>query len=119
MAQMEADGDTSSDPNVQIAGERIKRFFGTSAEQLAPWNPVGLASSIRADVLLLHEIDDPLVPAVHAARYQAAQRTTQVVELEPGDPADPSTKFRHGTVSALGRPIRRGARGVRRSGDPP
>ena len=103
MARLEADGDTSSDANVQILGERIKRFFGTSAEQLAPWNPVGLAPAIRADVLLLHEIDDPLVPAVHAARYQAAQPTTQVVELEPGDPADPSTKFRHGTVSAVGR----------------
>ena len=54
-------------------------------------------------MLLLHEIDDLLVPAVHAARYQAAQPTTRVVELEPGDLADPSTKFRHGTVSAGGR----------------
>ena len=103
MAQLEADGDTSSDANVQILGERIKRFFGTSAEQLAPWNPVGLAPAIRADVLLVHEIDDPLVPAVHAVRYQEAQPTTQVVELEPGDPADPATKFHHGTASALGR----------------
>lgn len=103
LAQMEADGDTSPDPNVQIAGERIKRFFGTTPEDIAPWNPVALASSIRADVLLLHEIDDPLVPAVHAVRFQAALPTTQVVELEPDDTADTATKFRHGTVSAVGR----------------
>jgi acetyl esterase/lipase len=103
LAQMEVDGDASADPDLRIAGDRIKRFFGTAAEQMAPWNPVALAPAMRVDVLLLHEIDDPLVSSSQAPRFQAALPTTQVVELEAGDPADPATKFRHGTVSDLGR----------------
>ena len=45
-------------------------------------------------------VDDPFIPAAHGRRFQAAVPTTQLVELEPGDPA---TKFRHGSISALGR----------------
>jgi dienelactone hydrolase len=103
--RFEAEGDASGDPDVRIAASRIERFFGTTADELAPWNLVTLAPALQADVLLLHESDDPLVPAVDAEHFQAALPTTQLVELEAGDPADPSTKFRHGTISQAGRAV--------------
>ncbi|MEA2218004.1 MAG: hypothetical protein QOJ35_630 [Solirubrobacteraceae bacterium] len=103
LARFEAEGDVSPDPDVRSAAARIERYFGTTPGALAPWNLVTLAPALRADVLLLHESDDPLVPAIDAIHFQAALPTTQVVELEAGDPADPSATFRHGTVSQTGR----------------
>ena len=88
---------------VQIIADRIKRFFGTTLDQMAPWNPVGLARSMHADVLLLREGDDIYVSALHAERFQVARRTTQYTVLEAGDAADPSTLFVHGTISEAGR----------------
>lgn len=97
------DAETGTDGQVRLLAERIERFFGTTRAALAPWDPVSVASSIRAEVLLLHEAADPLVPATHGTRFQAAHPSTRVVELEAGDPDDPSTTFMHGTVSARGR----------------
>jgi acetyl esterase/lipase len=91
----------SSDPLVKLVSSQIGRLFGTTAEATAPWNLVSLAPALRADVLLVHEADDPLVPASHGQRFQAARPTTQLVELPAGDPAGP--RFMHGTVSDLGR----------------
>jgi acetyl esterase/lipase len=99
----EAEGSVSSDARVRQVAGQITKFFGTTMEQTAPWNLVSLASSIHADVLLIHEADDTVVPPIHALRFQAARPTTQVVALEPGDPNDPSTDFMHSTVSAIGR----------------
>lgn len=93
----------SDDIDVRNAANRASAVFGTTAGELAPWNPLSLARTIRADVLLLHEIDDPLVPATHAALFQAALPTTHVVELEAGDTADLSTHFAHGTISPAAR----------------
>jgi hypothetical protein len=81
----------------------MTRFFGATPAEFAPWNPVGLAPSIHADVLLIHESDDPMVSAEHGARFQAARPTTQIVDLAAGNPADPATDFMHGTVSDAGR----------------
>jgi hypothetical protein len=81
----------------------MSRFFGTTAAELAPWDLVSLAPSIHADVLLMHEGDDAIVPEIQAARFQAARPTTQTVELEAGDPNDPSAAFVHGTISEAGR----------------
>jgi hypothetical protein len=99
----QAQGSVSADARVRLVANQINRFFGTTLEQTAPWNLVTLAPSIHADVLLLHEADDTIVPPIHALRFQAARPTTQVVALEPGDPADASTSFMHGTISELGR----------------
>jgi acetyl esterase/lipase len=95
--------ETSSDGQVRLLAGRIGQFFGTTRAALAPWDPISVARSIHADVLLMHEEDEPLVPATQARRFQAAHPATRVVELEAGDPADASTIFMHGSVSTRGR----------------
>jgi acetyl esterase/lipase len=99
----QAQGSASADARVRLVASQIGRYFGTTLEQDAPWNLVTLAPTIHADVLLVHETDDTIVPPIHSLRFQFARPTTQVVALEPGDPADPSTNFMHGTVSQIGR----------------
>lgn len=103
LALYEADAAASDNDQVRLIGFQMSRFFGTTADALAPWSPVSLAPSIRADVLLINEADDAYVSAVHTERFKAARPTTQTLVLAPGDPADPSTKFVHGTVSAAAR----------------
>jgi hypothetical protein len=93
----------SSDDRVKLVSSQITRLFGDTAASTAAWNLVSLAPAIHADVMLLHEIDDGLVTASHAQYFQAARPTTQLIELEAGDGANPRTKFMHGTVSDAGR----------------
>lgn len=99
----EAEGSVSGDGRVRLAAQQASRFFGTTPEQIAPWNPLTLAPKIHSDVLLMHESDDVLVPLTHTTSFQAARPTTQTVMLEAGDPTDPSTTFVHGRVSEAGR----------------
>lgn len=101
--QYTLEADASSDERVKLVSSQIKRLFGATAESLAPWSLVSLAPSIRADVLLIHEFDDALVPALHGQRVRDARPTAQLIELEPGDVNDRQTDFLHGTVSATGR----------------
>jgi acetyl esterase/lipase len=93
----------SSDPQIRLVASQMARFFGTTNDAMAPWNPIALAPSIHADVLLIHEADDQVVSPSQSALFQQARPTTQTLELQAGDPADPSTKFVHGTVSDAGR----------------
>lgn len=99
----QSEGSISADARVRLVVSQISRFFGTTTAESAPWNLVSLAPSIHADVLLVHEAGDAVVPPIHTARFRAARPTTQTVELEAGDPADPSTDFMHGTISEVGR----------------
>jgi len=115
IALYQSEASTSPDGRVQLAAGQTVRFFGTTPEQIAPWNPVSVAASNHPDVLLLHEADDAIVSAQHALRYRDASPTTQVVELEPGGPDDPTTDFVHGTVSTLGRAHYPGSTGPRNS----
>jgi acetyl esterase/lipase len=101
--QYTVEASVSSDDRVKLVSGQILRLFGNAPDTLAPWNLVALAPSIRADVTLVHETDDELVTPSHAQRFQAARPTTQVIELQPGDPNDPATDFMHGTVSDVGR----------------
>jgi acetyl esterase/lipase len=89
-----------TDTQREIVAYQMRRFFGSTAEQVAPWDLVALAPAIRADVLLMHEADDTVVPAIHNERFKAARPSTESIELEAGDPAGPS--FVHGHVSAAG-----------------
>ena len=66
---------------------------------MAPWEPMRLTRSIHADVLLMYEADDAIVPPAHSLRFQAARPSTQTVALEAGSTADPSAPFVHGTIS--------------------
>ena len=93
----------SPDARIRLVASQMTRFFGTTIEQMTPWNLVSLAPSIHADVMLMHEADDSVVSPLHDARFQALRPTTQTVELEAGSPGDPSTSFMHGTVSETGR----------------
>ncbi|MDX6719691.1 MAG: hypothetical protein QOJ63_1945 [Solirubrobacteraceae bacterium] len=103
LALYESEGSTSDDARVRLVASQMTRFFGTTAAEVAPWDVVALAPSIHADVLLMNEGDDAIVPASQSTRFQAARPTTQVVALEAGDTADASTSFVHGTISQPGR----------------
>ncbi len=103
LMQYEADAAVDPDARVGLVGYQIARFFGTTPEETAPWDAVVQAPAIRADVLLMREADDSMVPAVHVARFVAARPATQTVELPAGDPSDPSSTFVHGTISPEGR----------------
>ncbi|MEA2234464.1 MAG: hypothetical protein QOD83_4280 [Solirubrobacteraceae bacterium] len=92
-----------ADAQIRVLESRIRRFFGTTTAELAAWNPVSLAPSIDADVLLMREADDHLVSVDHSERFKAARPATRTIELESGDPTDPSAAFLHGTVSDIGR----------------
>ncbi|HEX8157146.1 MAG TPA: hypothetical protein VF526_07145 [Solirubrobacteraceae bacterium] len=92
-----------ADDQIRVLTSRIHRFFGTTPAQIAAWNPVSLAPTIDAEVLLIHEADDPLVSVEHSERFKLERPATRTVELEPGDPTDPSAAFLHGTVSDAGR----------------
>jgi acetyl esterase/lipase len=105
LAELVSESSKSPVPGIRGIARQIEAVFGTTAAQLSGWSPVAVAASIRADVMLIHESDDPLVSVGHATSFQARVPTTRVVELEAGDPADPSTDFRHGTVSPLGRAL--------------
>jgi acetyl esterase/lipase len=99
----QAESAISGDARVRLVASQMTRFFGTTLEETAPWSLVGLAPTIHADVLLMHEADDSVVSALHDARFAAARPTTQIVQLEPGDPNNPADDFMHGTISAAGR----------------
>jgi dienelactone hydrolase len=103
LAFYQEQGSASENGQVRFVANRISRFFGTTRDQIASWNPTSLAPTLHADVLLVHEADDTLVPPVHDRRFQAARPTTQLLVLEPGDPSDRATDFVHGSVSQLGR----------------
>jgi hypothetical protein len=91
------------DPRAKLVALRAARYFGTTPGQLARWDAVTRAPAIRADILLLREGDDAVVSAAHARRVQAARPTTQIRELQAGDPRDLSAVLLHGTLSARGR----------------
>jgi len=103
LALYESEGPNSDNDQVRVVASRIASFFGPGPAELASWSPLTAAPTMRADVLLVDEADDDYVSPEHARRFIAARPTTQSVTLEAGDPADPSTAFIHGTVSAAGR----------------
>ena len=96
------EADAGDDVQRQIVSDQMRRFFGSTAAEVAPWDLVALAPAIHADVLLIHEADDTVVPTVNNERFVAARPTTENIELEAGDPSDPSTSFVHGHVSRAG-----------------
>jgi len=112
LALYETESALSSDARVHLVASQMTRFFGTTLADMAPWNLVGLAPTIHADVLLMHEADDSVVSALHAARFAAARPTTQTIELQAGDPNNPADDFMHGTISQAGRAQYAGAIGA-------
>jgi acetyl esterase/lipase len=87
----------------RIVAAQISRIFGTTAAEVADWDPVSLP--IHADVLLMREGDDEVVPASQETSFAKAHPGTDTLALPAGDPADPSAHFVHGTISPKGREI--------------
>jgi len=98
-----AEAAATSEPRAKLVAARIARYFGTTPEQLAPWDPRTSAPTTRADLLLLREGDDAVFSSRHLDAVHDLRPTTQVVDLEAGNPADLSTVLLHGTVSSSGR----------------
>ena len=103
LALYRSQGADSPDFRVRLVVSQINRLFGTTPAELGPWDLVSLAPAVDADVLLLQEGDDMIVPGLHSTRFQAARPTTQLVALQAGEPADPASRFVHGTISDSGR----------------
>ena len=95
----------SNDPERKAVADQIEAVWGATPEDRAPEDAIKLVSSIGADVLLMREADDPLIPIEQIENFVAARPTTQRVELQgvPGGPADPSQIYLHGTLSDAGR----------------
>jgi acetyl esterase/lipase len=101
----QAEAAANPDERVKLVASQAMRHFGTTPAELAPWNAVALAAATRADILLLHERDDPIVSAQHALRLQAARPTTEIIDLEAGAPNEPSPTFMHASVSSVGHAV--------------
>lgn len=98
-----AEARASGDRNRGMVADAIGETFGTDPAQTVEWEPAAVAPRIAADVLLLHESDDTLVPVAQSDAFMAARPTTQRAELPSGDQADPAAWWLHGTLSEEGR----------------
>ncbi len=105
-----AEAAASRDVRIDLVAFQINRFFGRTAAERARWNPVTLAPSIRGDVLLMHEDDDPVVSRLHNERFMANRPAAQHVDLEAGSAGGEEVRARDGL---RGRPgaLRVGAAG--------
>jgi pimeloyl-ACP methyl ester carboxylesterase len=107
----QAEVQASNDADRQIIATQMAAVWGSDPAQRAPNDPVKVANSIAADVLILREADDPLIPIEQVDDFVAARPTTQRVELDSEPGADPSHFFLHGTLSDAGRDEYRAAVG--------
>lgn len=83
----------------------IRRTFGATPAETAAWEPVKLADSIQAEVLLVRAAGDPLIPQAQVEHFLAARPGTASMELEPGDPAKPAQRWVHGPISPRARKL--------------
>jgi acetyl esterase/lipase len=82
----------------RLVARLVRKYFGTTDAELAPWDPHSLVGSIQADVLLMRADDDTLVPATQSASFAAVRPGTRTVTLQAG-----RMGFVHGSISARGR----------------
>ena len=71
IARYKADAAASDDNRLRAVAMQMTKFFGTTPVEAAPWDLLALAPAIAADVTLLHEGDDTVVPVSHRAAFQA------------------------------------------------
>ena len=101
----------TNDPDRSIIAAQMASVWGQTPEERAPNDPVKVAKSIRGDVLLLREADDPLIPIEQIENFVAARPTTERVELQSAPGSDPAQHYLHGTLSDAGRGAYRAALG--------
>lgn len=103
LLEYRAEAASSDDQWRDMISNQIRTVFGTTEQQLAPWEPVRVAQSISADVLLLRQDDDRLVLQEQLDGFLDAMPTAQSVNLESSVHVEPSTWWMHGTLSDKGR----------------
>lgn len=86
-----------------IIADQMESVFGTSGDATAPFEPVRLAGRIAADVLMLREADDHLMPRDQLDAFLAARPTTESLELESSPTTSADSWWLHGTLSDAGR----------------
>lgn len=101
----------SHDPDRTVIANQMAGVWGQTPGERASNDPIKLVSSITADVLLLREADDPLIPIEQIDNFVAARPTTQRVELQSSAGFDLSQFYLHGTMSEAGRDQYRAAIG--------
>lgn len=98
-----AEAEANRDASHRFVADTIRSIFGATPEATAPWDPIRNAGAIDADVLLLRQAYDPLIPPEQVTRFLTARPTTEAIDLEAGDPAKPEEAWVHGALSAKGR----------------
>ena len=101
----------SADVDRGVVAGTIATLFGSSSEAVAPWDPVALAPTISADILLLRQDDDAFVPREQLDRFLAVVPTAQHVDLAAAAESSDATRWLHGTISDAGRTAYLGALG--------
>lgn len=102
---------SSHDPDRQIIADQMAAVWGSTPEARAPYDPIKVARSIAADVLIMREADDALIPIEQVYNFVAARPTTQRVDLESAPGSDLGQFYLHGTLSDNGRRQYRAALG--------
>jgi dienelactone hydrolase len=101
----------SNDPDRTIIAKQMASVWGSTPEDRSPNDPVKVAKAIGADILLMRQQDDPLIPIEQIDHFVAARPTTQRVELESSTGFDLNQFYLHGTFSDNGRNQYRAALG--------
>jgi hypothetical protein len=99
----QAEARASGDHNRSVISGLMQDAFGSTPETTALWDPVRVASTIRADVLLLRQAADLAIPREQIDNYLAADPTAQSTELESTSQASTDTYWLHGMLSEAGR----------------
>jgi len=106
-----AEARASGDASRNTIANTIQAHFGTTPEAVARFDPVTLAHAISADLLLLRQDDDGLVPREQLDNFLAVRPTAQHVDLASATDAIAGTAWLHGTLSDAGRVAYAGAVG--------
>jgi hypothetical protein len=107
-AQAEAEGDSAA---VGTYDTTISAAFGDPATAPDALEPVRVASAINADVLLVRQADDQIVPKGQLDQLVAALPIVDTLITLAGDLTDPGQKYLHGTLDDAARAQLAGALG--------
>lgn len=82
---------------------QMQKVFGATPADTAPWEPVHIADKISADILIMRQTDDRLIPIDQMNRFLKVRPTAQFVSLQSGDSSNTDDWWLHGTLSDAGR----------------
>jgi acetyl esterase/lipase len=82
---------------------KIVGTFGEPGAATAAWEPAKVANLINADVLMVRQGDDQLVPPNQVTALKDVLPTVSTLVTAVGDLLDPSEKYMHGTLDDTAR----------------